>query len=86
MPTSAYLFFQKSWVKLSVQLNGQEVTNYTLTISADGSSLTPLGFSSVGNQVMMASLYPHPGLTGTQDWVTISLAGSEDSWMKQTSK
>lgn len=77
---------EKSWVKLSIQQNGQEVTNYTLTISANGSTLTPQGFYSSGNAVVMASLYPHSGLTGTQDWVTISLAGKEDNWMKQISQ
>lgn len=93
MNTTTYLdanisgtcLFEKSYVKLSVQQNGQELANYTLTISADGSALTPQGYNAIGNNILMASLYPHPGLTGTQDWVTISLAGHEDNWMQQSS-
>lgn len=68
---------------LSLRQNNQELQQYRVRISFGGSSLEPRGMIYQGGKMAVATLYPHSGVTGTQDRLVISLASLEADWMKE---
>jgi hypothetical protein len=82
----AYNTCWDNWVKFSLKIKGVEVAKYKLNISFSGSSLSPNKLIRKDGKVIVASLYPHTGLVGTQDRVVISIANAEDDWMKQSAE
>ena len=71
---------------ISLREKGKEIRQYHIRVSFGGSTLNPRGVHFQGDKVIAATLYPHSGISGTQDWVVISLAHSESDWMKEKSK
>ncbi len=72
---------QKSFLDLTLRQANQDIAHYTINISVNGSALTPSGIYRNNDKRIVATLYPHSGAVGTQDWIVLSLANKEDSWM-----
>jgi len=76
--------FEKKRLNLNIMNNNQIIKQYAIELSMmnDGSSITSEGVYFIGDKVIAATLYPHQGVSGTQDWLAISIAPQEDAWMK----
>lgn len=72
-----------NWVKFTILEKNLALVKYDINISYRGSKLFVYPFQH-DDRVMAATLYPHSGISGTQDRVTISLAHAEDDWMKKS--
>jgi hypothetical protein len=74
-----------NWIKIAILQNNKEIMRYKINLHFSGSSIIPSGIKQINNAVIAATLYPHTGILGSQDRVTISIANREDDWMGKNS-
>lgn len=74
---------QKSGVKFSLLYNEKIIANYTVLLSIVGSTVSPQGITKEKDILSIANFYPHSGVSGTVDWINISIGPEEDNWMGQ---